>query len=266
MKNYLKRSFVSLLIACIASPIFSQAGLYTPEQQKLLITRLNHVISYQQHIFNALPSESRLIQSFHTVDLEMKDMSSHDGALLAKVIDNCFVLKLFPKIEEFLISEFRRKELGKPFITYLPLNDPMEVVVVSGDPTKDAHLDSSSTDSKVVKILETNEGIQHFDQQFRTYVYRIAFDRGLMVRRGSYLYVDSDLNGIPESLYFLGKYRDKNSKYHIYAKTIGNGENIIRGTAYHERYLDALFMVMDYIMKNFPFERYEIHEDYAQAL
>ena len=266
MKAYLKNSFIFLLIFATANIHSLQAALYTPEQQKLLISRLDHLVAYQQHLFKILPAESRLTQSFHRVNLEMVNMPEEESNVLVKIIDNCFILKLFPKIEEFLVSEFLRQGIGKPYLSYLALNEPMEISVVSSDPTKDAHLDQSSSESKVVSVFESSEGIQHFDQQFRTYIYRIAFDRGMMVKRGRYLYVDSDLNGVPDSLYFLNKYCDGKRKYHHYAKLISSGERVIKGTAYYERYRDALFMVMDYIVTNFPFERYEIHEDYAQAL
>ncbi|MDX9702498.1 MAG: hypothetical protein RBU23_05575 [Candidatus Auribacterota bacterium] len=255
-----------VLIMCIYAVYPSQGALYSPEQQKLVISRLNSVIAYQQQYFKTLSAEIRSIMSCHAIDNEMMSSSSNQGAILAKVIDNFFILKLFPKVQEFLIVEFNRKDIGKPFVSYVKLNEPFTVEVVSEDPKKDSHLDSKGSDSKVLKVFESGELIQHFDQQFHSYIYRIAYGRGLMVKRGKYLFVDSDLNGVPESLYFLSKYVDARRRIHNCAKLIASGENVIKNTAYHERYLDTLFLVMDYLMNNFPFEQFEVHEDYAQAL
>lgn len=261
-----KEIFFSVLILCIYAVYPSQGALYGPEQQKMIVSRLHNVIDYQLHITNTLPPESRILQSFHRIDDELINTHSKPGSLVAKILDNFFVLNSFPEIEKFMITEFRRKDIGKPFISHIKLNEIFQISVVSDVPKTDQQLDRSSKSSLVSKVLESKEGIRHFDQQFNTYIYRLAYDRGLMVVRGKYIFVDADLNGVPEALYFMGKYQDSRRNFHTYARVVAEGEDVLKNTAYHDRYLDSLYLVMDYILENYPFEQYERQDDYAQAL
>jgi len=132
------------------------------------------------------------------------------------------------------------------------LTEPMKNYVVSQRPTSDAELDIRSGSNLIEKVYVANEGVKHFDQQFKTFIYRLSSHSGLMVIRGNYVMLDLNLNGIPDEVYFRGSYKDKRHQYWTYLLPIGTSEDTLAESTYHYRYTDSLYLVLEYIIDHYP--------------
>lgn len=248
MKN-LKIILLIVLLTVVSSV---DGALYGPEKEKEVLLRLEEMLELQNHLYDTLPEGSSRLKAFHKLDKMMLFSQTERYGVISKMVENNFLLNLYPKIVTFLREDFNVKGWGKPFLSHIKFSEPLEKYIVDEVPTKDAHIDKRSSECVISDVYETLEGIKHFDQLFETFVYRLSSRSGIMVIRGSYVFVDFDLNGIPDEVFFMRNYRDEHKKYWSYMLLLEEGEDALQGTSYQARYVDSLFLVLDYIVDNYP--------------
>lgn len=229
------------------------AALYTPEQELDLLDRLKKLILFETKLYSALSPEQKTHLSYNPVTVKMAENTEQKYSLITQVIDNLFELNVMPLIELAIRNDFKEKKWGNPYVSYIKLPNPLNTYAVSDVPTLDEHLHESNSSSLINDTFSVMEGIRHFDQRFETYIYNLINRKGLMVIRGNYAFLDFNLNGIPDSVFFIQKYCDSKRKYWTYLTVIGEGENTLQGGSYQARYLDSLFLVLDYILKHYQF-------------
>jgi hypothetical protein len=235
--------------------VFPTIGaLYTPDKEREITKRLSGLVSLQKQIEQSLQPDNRSRAAFHALEYSDSLNASDQHIFVSKIIDNLFILKMFQPIAEYMRGDFHKKGLGEPFLSYMNLTEPMKNYVVSRKPDADAELDIRNKGNLIEKVYEMNEGVKHFDQQFKTFIYRLSSQSGLMVMRGNYVILDFDLNGIPDEVYFRGSYKDEKRQYWTYLLPIGSGEDTLAGSTYHYRYTDSLYLVLEYILDYYPVE------------
>lgn len=264
--SMIRKHFYLIIVIFGLIAVYSTCGaLYGPEKEKELLTRFTKLIEFQNNVVKSLPSNSQKTEIFHKIDVAMCNSQIEKYALAAKLVDNFFILDLYTGIITFMRNDFKKKGWGNPFIEYIMFAGPMKQYVLKGYPSHDYDFDQKDKRNLIVKVFESREGIKHFDQQFKSFIYRLSADKGLMVTRGNYVMIDLNLNGVPDEVYLTGSYQDEKKKYWSYLVLVSSGENVLEGSSYHYRYTDSLFMVLQYILDHYPLDQVPKKEEFVEA-
>ncbi len=241
---------VFLLVFVIVYP--TSGALYSPERESELLSRIEKLVDFHNHVIESLPADSIKARTVELIDSAMLHSPSQKYSAIARLVNNMFKLDLYAGIVKFMREDFRRKEWGKPFLTSIKFTVPMKQYVLKDIPSEDANFEPQGSVSLLSKVYEIKQGLKHFDQQFKTFIYRLADKNALMVVRGRYVMIDLDLNGIPDEVYFMRTYISKAKKKLSYLLPVAQGEDVLAETTYQFRYTDSLFLVLEYIIDNFP--------------
>lgn len=213
-----------------------------PQQNNGLVD----VITFQRNLAETMNPLAQQRLSLWPLDNDSL-ASLPEEAIKAHLIDNVFELDHYSDIDRYWVASTRRNELGEPFVRYISIPDTLTYYVVSGRPTRDVHLDRRSTGSMVQTVYETKEGVRFHDETSEIFVYRIRHGRGLMMVRGNYVYIDSNVNGIPEEIYMTQRYRNSQRKYIHYMNPLQKGEQALKGSSKQKLYTDALSVLLSYV-------------------
>lgn len=245
-----------LVICMVFTAAYScYAALYDFERQKEINIMLGSLISLQNQVIREALPLGVTVSDLHKIepmDDNINEQKNHQSVV--QLVDNLFILNMYDKMVEYMRGSFYEKGMGDPYLSAINLVNPTKYYVLKAQPTNDNDFNPRNPGNLVTNILEFRHGIKHFDQQFQTFIYRIDSPSGLMVVRGNYVIVDFNCNGIPDKVFFIRKYRDELRKFLPYLLLVGEGEDRLAGSSYHARYIDSFYLMLEYIINNFPIE------------
>ncbi len=236
-----------IIIIFLFYVINAKGGLYGPNKENEVMIRLPSLID----LSNNLNQKNQIESEYNTIDKSMIHSQGDKNTLIARLVENLFIVNLFPLVDKYLRNDFQIKGWGKPFLTYIKFNQPEKKYVVQYNLQDPYSFNPDSSKYKINHVFQMKEGIRHFDQFFETYIYRLYNERGLMVIRGNYVFIDSNINGIPDFVYIM--YNTKDIKnYKSCLVLVASGDDKTEHTLMHSRYIDSLYLVLEYILDNYP--------------
>lgn len=256
--------FLFFIAVLINRAYKAYGGLYDPNKESELLSRLSSLIDLSNNTYQKNVSSAKIYTAYNNITKNMVNSQTDKNPLLAKLVDNLFILKLFPVFDKYLKKDYQRKGWGKPFISYIKFNEAEKKYVITDQSQNPYSFDPLRSSCRVNRVFEIIEGIRHFDQCFETYIYRVSNTKGLMVIRGNYAYVDLNLNGIPDYVYLI--YSTQYAKNHrSYFVSIAEKDENIENTTMHSRYTDSLCVVLEYILDNFPVDKSNSTIEYSET-
>ncbi|MCD6459037.1 hypothetical protein J7L67_00025 [bacterium] len=247
----MKKHYSALVLISLFTVLFAGGALYNPEKEKEMLSKFDKMILFQNKLVSQ-KNNPRVSKRFHPVDVKMISSPREKNQLLAKLIDNFFILNFYKNIVQFMRDDFKNRDLGKPFLSNIKFTRDFKCYVFNEPPEKDSDFNIEN----ITKIYESDSAIKHFDQQFRISFYHLIAGNGIMLVRGKYVFIDSNLNGIPDAIYLMNKYKNSKRDFIPYLSLLAEGEDVLENSAYHSRYIDTMFVVLNYISDNFPFKNF----------
>ena len=210
--------------------------------------RYSSLVAYQQKYIDSLSEDQLKRKSLVSIDKTAQQSTELDVHLLY----NFFSLDSYQGIEAFFIDSGKKSELGEPLLRYIKYSDSLVYYVLSKRPTSDVHFDSRSNDCLIKQSYKLNDAIRFFDRTSEIFLYRLAGFNGVLLVRGNYVYLDENLNGVPESIYMIQRYKTANRKALFYLLPVQQGEKTIKGSSKAKLFTDALATVLDIIQTQYP--------------
>ncbi len=204
------------------------------------------LVVYQQNRISNLTDEQRERTSLVSIDenLQTDELSVH-------LLYNCFTLECYYEMTSFFIDSGKKSELGEPLLRYINHSDSLTYYVLSNRPTNDAQFDRRANGCLIKKTYSMYDAIRFFDRTSEIFLYRLADSNGLLLVRGSYVYVDENLNGIPEAIYMAQRYKTSDRKNFNYLLPVQRGEKTINGSSKAKLFTDSLDTIMDIIQTQY---------------
>ncbi|MDX9703510.1 MAG: hypothetical protein RBU23_10765 [Candidatus Auribacterota bacterium] len=213
------------------------------------------IISYQQkHIELLTPDQRQRISVLYLGDSDAGSQQP-EYAVRVGLISNFFALESYPEMESFFLKADKRGDFGEPLIRHIKYHDPLLYYVMSKKPSVDANFDMRANGSLVENVYEIEEGIRFFDKTSEIFIYRLARRKGLLVVRGTYVYLDEDVNGIPESIYMLQRYKNAKRKQLNYLQAVQKGETAIHGSSKEKFFSDSIATALNIIKTQYIAEQ-----------
>ena len=226
-------------------------ALYNPEQEKEIFSRFDKMILFQNKLASQKKNQSTT-KNIHELNLEMTTSQEYKNSLLVDLIDNFFILDFYENIVQFMRDDFKRKDIGMPYLSQVKFIQPFKCYVFKEEPEKDSDIYIDN----IVKTFESNLAVKHFDQQFRISIYQLLSGKGLMIVRGKYVFIDANLNGIPEEIYLMYKYKNSKRDFIPYLSLLAEGENVLQDSAYHSRFRDTLIVGTELYLRTFSIRKF----------
>jgi len=165
----MQKYFTSLIIFSLFTLLFTTGALYNPEQEKFILSKFDKMILFQNKIA-AKKNDPTITKKIHPLNVEMTKSLKDKNILLVNLIDNFFILDFYKPIVQFMRDDFKKKDIGLPFLSQVKFDEPFSCSVFKEDPEKDSDLKMEN----IVKTFESKSAVKHFDQQFRISIYQLV--------------------------------------------------------------------------------------------